>query len=101
MMSNFIRTDIEIGYRIKCFDLDYEVFRNKFTGFKWGLSPKEYETVFLQLKVLVTEIPATSSLVRITMVLDRMCIRFWVQDNSFKPKNPSETVKVNYIEIKK
>ena len=96
---NWIKTDIEIGYRIKCFDIDYYQFRIQFSQTELG-DIETLENIFTVLKTRKGKFPKTSEIVRISMPPNKMCIRFWVQDSSSKPMQQGEEIPSENIILK-
>lgn len=98
---NWIRTDINIGYRIRCFEFDFRSLEEKWSySNKQFFEPTSLENLFLFLRSQ-KHFPQTSSLVRISMPPNKMCISFWVQDSSFPPIEMGTMVEAEYIELKK
>ncbi len=95
---DWIRTDIDIGVRIKCFELNYYTAKNKFDfnkRFDLGNLTLLFSTLLAQ-----GYFPVTSQLVRISMPPDKMAICFWVQDSSFEPVEQGATIERKELNIK-
>ena len=101
-MRNWIRTDIDIGHRVRCFEFGYEGFREKFPVADgenmWNI--EKLEEVFEQLKD-EGYLPGTGVLVRVSMPPYKMCVCFWVQDSSFISVRPEDQVEGEYVSLKK
>ena len=102
-MNNWIRTDIDIGYRVKCFDFDYNDIRRIFSidvshlSHLWTIEGLEGVFVWLKEKGYL---PKTGALVRVNMPSEKMAICFWVQDSNFKTHLPSEMVESEYVSLR-
>lgn len=95
---NWIKTDIEIGVRIKCFDIDYQLLRKEFSH-KQIYDIETVQGIFMCLRDNHNKFPKSSALVRVNMPPDRMCVTFWVQDSSFKPLEIGACVEAELMEL--
>lgn len=96
---NWIRTDIDIGLRVKGFEVDFYFLEEHFQigRNKWDITILSFIFEKLQKN---NHIPKTASLIRVSMPIDIMAIIFVAQDDSFVPVDRMKMYPIERITLK-